>query len=367
MDARDQSAMYPKRGLRFIGAVFLAGVLCICTVRGAEVLDRVTLEKGLKIGDYVIGGLSGLAYDSRSGTLFAVSDGRQWPESVIFEFGLVVDPATGRMTITPRGVARLQSPGKKVGPLDAEGIALWTRGRLFVSHEGSKRGDLAPGIACFSTKTGKPLFGIPVPDFFLPEKSATQRGIQLNRGFEGVCLSLPRARYLYATIESPLMQDLEDAGQSTSGPVRILRYELSKLKKPPLQRAYQPDRDAAFGSVVELLAIPNTSRLLVLERQLLWPVPPRMRRIRVYEVDFNQADATDISQMPSLAGREVRSLEKKLVFDSGKHGLRSPDNLEGMTWGPEVRGNPTLLLVSDDNFSTTQQTEFVLIGLRPER
>lgn len=39
------------------------------------------------------------------------------------------------------------------------------------------------------------------------------------------------------------------------------------------------------------------------------------------------------------------------------------DNIEGITWGPEVDGKPTLILVSDNNFSPAQFTQFVALSV----
>jgi hypothetical protein len=326
-----------------------------------QVLDRVILPAGTTIDGLRVGGLSGAAYDTANGLLWTVSDGRQWETSKVFRFQLAVD-ARGKMDLRPHSSLSLHRAGEKNEALDAEGIALWTRDRFFVSHEGSRSGHFRAGVACFSQKTGRALFAIPLPDYFFPTEAEPNRGVQENRGFESVTLSAPRATYLFTASESPLLQDLANVRDSQNGPVRILRYRLSELEAPPVQRAYQADRDAVFGSVVELLAIPGTTRLLVQERQLTWPVQPRRRRIRIYEVDFSQPDATDVSALTSLRGQRLTPLRKTLVFDSSRDGLRHPDNLEGLTWGPKVNGQPTLLLVSDDNFSSTQETEFVLLG-----
>ena len=44
------------------------------------------------------------------------------------------------------------------------------------------------------------------------------------------------------------------------------------------------------------------------------------------------------------------------------------DNVEGMTFGPDLPdGRRTLVLVSDDNFSETQVTQFLGFGLDLER
>jgi hypothetical protein len=39
------------------------------------------------------------------------------------------------------------------------------------------------------------------------------------------------------------------------------------------------------------------------------------------------------------------------------------DNFEGMAFGPRLDGGPTLILVSDDNFSTIQRTTFLLFSI----
>lgn len=328
-----------------------------------KVLDRVVLPEGFSMEGYRVGGLSGIALDSKTGLLWAVSDGRQWDHSVVFRFRLQVDAATGRMLLEPDSVLPLRGR-EKSEPLDAEGVALWTRDRFLVSHEGSRKGLFSAGVACFSTKTGRVLWSLSLPAYYFPTEEEPLRGVQRNRGFESVSVSLPRSTYLYTAIESPLLQDLSNPRNDSSGPVRLLRFRLSEREDQPAERAYEADRDALFGSVVDVLCIPGTSRLLVMERQLLWPVDPRQRRLRLYEVDFEDPGATVLDGRPAVGGEAIRSLSKRLVFDSARDGLRTPDNLEGLTWGPEVQGKPTLLLVSDDNFSPAQRTEFVLLGRR---
>lgn len=320
---------------------------------GWKVLDQVVWPREQKVGGFAVGGLSGLAFDRGAGRLWAVSDSRKWPSSVLFQFALGVGE-DGRLRWEPAGVLALREAKKLQEPLDAEGIALWTRQRVFISHEGSKSGRLAPGIACFSLRTGRPLFSLKLPDYFFPKSAQDIFGLQENRGFEG--LSLGAEQRLFAINESPLLQDLNRAGADQRGPVRLLRYDLRRKEALPEQRAYVAESDGVFTSVVELLAL-DGARLLVLERQILLAVPPRARRFRLYEVDFEQADATDVAGMAQLRGQKITPLRKRLVFDSGEAGLRKVDNIEGLTRGPDWQGRATLLLVSDDNFSPSQQTE----------
>ena len=41
------------------------------------------------------------------------------------------------------------------------------------------------------------------------------------------------------------------------------------------------------------------------------------------------------------------------------------DNIEGITFGPMVGGRATLILVSDNDFSATQFTQFVALTVNP--
>lgn len=363
------------RSFRF-GKTLLVGLVAISALpvtmplhageergREWEVAAHYILPAGSRGENLRIGGLSGVAWNPKENRLWAVSDSRKWAQSAIFSFQLHLPDASGSpFWLEPDGGFML-APGKENhGPLDAEGLALWTRNRFFLSHEGSKSGRLAPGIACFSASTAKPLFSLTFPDWFFPGADSPRRGLQENRGFESVAVS-GDGKLLYAASESPLMQDLSNPFDGARGPVRLLRFDLKNRQAPPAQRAYIAEGDAMFGSVVDALVEPSGA-VLVLERQLVLAIPPRKCRIRIFRVRFDEPGVTDVSQMESLRGKKIRPLSKELVFDSGKSpAMRDVDNVEGMAWGPAVGGLPTLILASDDNFRTEQRTEFWL--LRP--
>ena len=64
-------------------------------------------------------------------------------------------------------------------------------------------------------------------------------------------------------------------------------------------------------------------------------------------------------------------VSKTLLLDLSKMPGLSPDlapsldNFEGMTFGPALAGgNASLLLVSDDNFSKSQRTWFLLFAIK---
>ena len=75
-------------------------------------------------------------------------------------------------------------------------------------------------------------------------------------------------------------------------------------------------------------------------------------------------DANDTSAIKSFRNSpNVRSIRKKLVLDLATLGIKL-DNLEGMTMGPRLAdGSQSLILVSDDNFSETQVTQFLVFRL----
>jgi hypothetical protein len=79
--------------------------------------------------------------------------------------------------------------------------------------------------------------------------------------------------------------------------------------------------------------------------------------------------ATDTSKIASLKGslNGIRPIQKKLLLDLNELGIPL-DNLQGMALGPRLPdGTQSLLLVSDDNFSDDQVTQFLLFRLKTSK
>ena len=89
--------------------------------------------------------------------------------------------------------------------------------------------------------------------------------------------------------------------------------------------------------------------------------------IRLFHIDARHA--TDISGRESIDGDDsVVAAKKELLLDLSD--LRNDDgsalaldNIEGLTLGPVIGGKQTLMLVSDNNFSGTQFTQFVALQI----
>jgi len=79
---------------------------------------------------------------------------------------------------------------------------------------------------------------------------------------------------------------------------------------------------------------------------------------------FNRLGAQNVNGRESLAG-QLASTEpavKALLLDPHELGIPL-DNVEGMTFGPDLAGGPgALVLVSDNNFAPAQFTQFLLFA-----
>ena len=63
-------------------------------------------------------------------------------------------------------------------------------------------------------------------------------------------------------------------------------------------------------------------------------------------------------------GEKFRPMRKKLLLDLADLGI-TLDNIEGVTFGPRIKGDRTLILVSDNNFNPNGQfTQFLAFRIR---
>lgn len=84
---------------------------------------------------------------------------------------------------------------------------------------------------------------------------------------------------------------------------------------------------------------------------------------RLYEV-LTSAAADDVNTIHSLQANPVENVAPKdLVLDLGELDI-TLDNVEGMTWGPDLPdGRKTLVMASDNNFSNAQVTQFLAFAV----
>lgn len=330
----------------------------------ASFVGEDLLPTGLMFRGTEVGGLSGFSYDAARGVYYAISDDRSTIDPARF-YTLRISLADGSLDdgdVSVVGVTRLRDPRGRLfppGSLDPESIALTPSRTLVITSEGDASQLIDPFVREFSL-FGRQLSDAPVPSYYDPTADLTF-GVRTNLGFESGGFT-PDGRFFFTGTENALAQDGPTATLMTTSPARILRFDqagspdqefvyiVETVPDPPIP----PDAFSTNG-LVELLPLSPT-RLLAMERSFSTGVG---NDVRIYLVDT--AGATDTLGLPALPQdlSGVQVAQKTLVLDLDVLGV-TLDNLEGLTFGPVLPdGRQSLLIVSDNNFSPTQVTQFL--------
>jgi 3-phytase/alkaline phosphatase D len=339
------------------------------TVGDLEFLGEVTFDTGLTFDGTEVGGLSGITYDPFKNVFYSISDDRSQIDPARF-YTLSIDLRDGTLDegdATFQDVTTLTDENGNpfaASSLDPEGIALTSKGTLFISSEGDANQLIDPFVNEFSLQ-GQQFQELPVPEKFLPTAEATS-GIRNNLAFESLTIT-PNSQSLFTATENALIQDGHAADLENESPVRILQYDLLTgqpeqefvyFTDPVAAEPVPPDEFSTNG-LVDLLAIDNNGTLLALERSFSTGVG---NTIKLYQVQTQAA--LDVSSVDSFDGLEIDPpAEKRLLVDFADLGL-SLDNIEGISFGPQLPdGRQSLVVVSDNNFSATQSTQVLAFAV----
>ncbi len=339
------------------------------TVSDVDFIGEVTFPTRLSFKGTEVGGLSGLTYDPSKNLYYSISDDRSQINPARF-YTLDINLSDGELNnedVTFQNVTTLLNASGQPFPessLDPEGISLTDNGTVFISSEGSVAAtpQINPFVNEFSL-TGEQLQALPVPQKFLP--TTGDRGIRDNLAFESVTIT-PDQKFLYTATENALAQDGAIATTENGSPSRILKYNLVTgteaeflYETDPVAAPPIPADQFSTNGLVELLALDNSGTLLALERSFSVGVG---NNIKLYEVRLQ--GATDISGVDSVDGLEVGAVaQKRLLLDFAELGVPL-DNIEGITLGPTLPdGRQSLVVVSDNNFSETQFTQFLAFAV----
>ena len=352
------------------------------SVSDFEFLGEVTFATGFEFEDTEVGGLSGLAYDAEADSYFAISDDRGDVNDPRF-YTLTIDLNDGTLDegdVAFTSVVTLQADDGmpfELDETDFEGIALTPLGDLAISSE---RNDLPgqngePQIFTFSTD-GEELGELLVPDRYIPdaaEDADRTQGVRDNLAFESLTIT-PNGQSLFSATENALVQDGPESTLETNSLSRIIQYDTA-TDDPIAEFFYEvspvPDEPIpadAFSTngLVELLALDNAGNFLALERAFSVGVG---NTVRLFQVDIS--DALPISGVEALADADGEVLfdlfgavEKTLILDVEADLGVEPDNLEAISFGPELAdGRQSLIIASDNNFNPDQETQFLAVGL----
>lgn len=313
-------------------------------------------------GHFAVSELSGIAYDSLSGSYIVVADRAGSVRSHTFHLSLTLEGETVEPEVIGTTVLTAPDGSPYTGfTLDPEGIVHRKDGSMFVASEGGSAAGEQPEIHRFDAH-GAHMDSLSVPAKFLIGTN--------NLSFESLTQS-PGGHALFTANEGPLAADGRTADLRSR--IRLLRYlqDESGQFAPAGEFFYlaEPGRTAGDIGVAELLAVTPTS-VLVLERGF---VSGLGNTIRIFQVSL--IGAMDVSDEASLATEGLLPVQKSLLVDL----VSCPDggvpqtaiqpndlfeNFEAMTFGPELAGGlRSLVLVSDDNGSSSQKTRIVVLGV----
>jgi hypothetical protein len=342
-----------------VGALATA-VLLFAAPAGAHDVDHLRFRgqaivpTGTTFAGTTVGGLSSITYDRRQGVYYAVSDDQsQLQPARFYTLGLGV--RDGRLTdgdVHFRDVTTLLAPDGNPYPpasLDPEGLALTGDRRLILTSEGIPASLIDPFVRRYSLG-GRFLADLRIPRAFRVTADRSS-GVRPNLGFESAGVSRD-GRHLYTAAENALYQDGPAATVANGSPARILRYDLRTgraerqwfYETDPVAEPPVPPTQFSVNGVVELLPLGH-DRLIAMERSFSVGAPGTGNTIKLYEVALRGGTA-----------------HKRLLLDLDDLGIPL-DNVEGLTFGPRLKGGRrSLVLVSDNNFAATQFTQFLLFS-----
>lgn len=333
----------------------------------ATLLGQVVLPTGLKIAGTEFGGISGLDYDAASELFYAISDDRsERAPARLYTLKLAIDDKGVHGVDIVSSNALRDAEGAVFAKKDVDPEAIRfdaSANRIFWSSEGDAGGK--PAI--YEAKPdGSHIRSFAIPQAYLPNADKTS-GVRGNLSFESLAISLD-GKTLWAGTENALAQDGEKARLEAGSPSRITGFDIASgavtaeyvYENGPIFAKATHDPFYNDNGLSELLFF-GPGELLTVERSFALGIG---NQINFYLANF--AGATDVKGLASIKDVTATPLTKRkvLTIGEGDFGL-DIDNIESVTWGPEVDGKRTLVIASDNNFNPEQFTQFVVLKLDP--
>ncbi len=329
---------------------------------------------GEKFQETEIGGLSGLSFDAKTNTLLAISDDRSKINPARFyEFQLNL--VQNKIEIKPKSVVLLKDKANqtfKKNTIDFEGITL-INDQVVISSEGSINSDpiVEPEIFVFK-RDGSFVKNIEVPSSITHKKEVKdQFGARDNLVLEPLS-SLNGENFFLTGTEEALVQDDRISTPTHQSTVRIFQYENDLLQK---SYAYKLDLVPSIPvggltvgetGLVDFIVL-NKEQFISMERSYL---PLAKKTVVKIFLSTLSKDTTDIKDIDSIKDKKINVVQKKLLLnlddikDKFSKENQEIDNIEGICLGPKLsNGNQTVILVSDNNFSKTQKTQFIFLEM----
>lgn len=353
----------------------LSAIAMAWATAGAAAANPLTLNyigqqqvtTGTQFAGTTVGGLSGLDYDAASQSYWAISDDRSQVNDARF-YTVKLDLTQFNKSVTP-GMAGVQFASVTTlrdnngaafgnGQVDPESIRK-VGDRLIWTSEGERLGsNLQTPFVREARLDGTYVSSYSTPSYYGVTDPAL--GIRRNLAFESLTLSND-GKTVYTATENALLQDGPAAAVGVPTPSRVLAFDRHSgaasaeylYLTGPVAAESNPVGSFSTNGLVELLAVPGAEgEFIAVERSFSTGVG---YSIKLYLASL--AGATDIlGQSTAPAGASF--MHKELLLDLSTLGV-TLDNIEGITWGPQMNGHQSLVLVADNNFSSAAVTQFL--------
>ncbi|MEP7253998.1 MAG: esterase-like activity of phytase family protein, partial [Ginsengibacter sp.] len=299
----------------------------------------------------VIGGLSGIDYDSANQVYYIISDDRsernpaRYYKAKIISNDSKIDSVEFIETTLLKNMEGNFYPGPAQDIYhtpDPEAIRFNASNNSLVwSSEGERIVTSDRVVLEDPTITEINDKGIYTDTFVLPPQlpmSALNQGPRRNSVFEGLSFA-DNYKTLFVNVEEPLYNDGSRAGlNDATGLIRILKFDVTS-KKPVAQYGYRidpvayppaPEGAFVFNGAPDILSV-NANDLLVIERSFSTGRPGCT--IKIYMADLTSAE--NIQDVNSLVGKNVKLVQKKLLLNMDDLHIYI-DNIEGVCFGPTL-------------------------------
>lgn len=340
-----------------------------------KLINSIEVPFNQKFKNTVVGGLSSIDYDTKNDLYYFICDDRAvYNDARFYTAKIHLDSDTIKNITFENVVALKNEAGAKYSnwekqpdsSIDPEEMRYNPKTNSVVwSSEGARV--IAKDFAVLqnpSLQTAD-LNGNFVNDFSLPANLNMQKeekGPRSNGVLEGITFNKDYSK-VYTNVEEPLYEDDTEATTTKGGMIRLFEFD-TKSRKNTAQYGYlldpiahEPNPHTAFAvNGISAIQYYGKNQLLIVERS--YSTGKQACTIKVYLCDFTKA--TNVKDIASLQNHGIQLAAKKLILNMGDLGIFI-DNIEGVTFGPKLaNGKPSLLFVSDNNFSDKQKTQILL-------
>jgi hypothetical protein len=350
------------------------------TIGALRWIGSFTLPTSTLFDGVAFGGISGLDR-APDGRYWAISDDRGGRHGPPRFYALRLDVnLQGFHGVSIERMVALQGPDGQPLPtnapsVDPEALRVAPNGNLYIASEGHWSRNASarhqPFVREFQTD-GRWVRSFELPKMFDYLDNATT-GARNNKVWEA--LAVVPSGAVFVANEEALIDDGPVATPANGSWLRVLKLDAVSGQPlaqygyalPPIPLRHPSGEGApavtrADNGLTDLLAVDETSFIAV-ERAY---VPGQGVTVRLVSIRIDPS-ATDVSGLQSLMGATFQPLSREVLLELPipLQGLML-DNIEAIALGPMLaNGNRSLILVSDNNFSRLQTTQFLALEVVP--